>query len=537
MKYKKDAAVSERQVIAPIELLYFRIAAKLLTFRNNLLLNLCFTLASILLFAPALGPVPSSNENIYLLDLARVWDPTLLPSDWTWAPPLYSHRAFSFVFGILSLGFSLEVVGWLGRVASWALTLIALFRIGGQLNLARWMTSAAIFLWLLYQQALVGGEFALGTFEAKSIAYVFLFFGLSFLLEDRDFLGALCLGLSFTFHGVIGMWALLAVGLTVMSLRYSLARLTKMAGGVLLTAIPGVIVIWPTISGDWQITAEQAKYLALVAAPFHLDPLSFPKRDVFLLLILFCFNCVYYRSWINDKKLRFINCFLIFLGVFALLGVVARVTEHYRFLFYFPFRLFPLLVPLFFFFNLLRASRERELGRAKLVLGMCALLAFPGAVGQLIDQTKLHYWMWSTYYDWDDLQKSFIWVSQHTPKDATIILPPWRKESYYLTKRATVAHWALPRFDRFEEWQERIKALIGEFQFEDESLARKWSDHYHHLPAPKIMAIKSKYGGDFLISEGDYDYPTLFRSGKYKVYSLTLEREPTIQTRAHKGVK
>ena len=496
----------------------------LLDLKNNLFLNLVFLFASVLLLAPALGPVPSSNENVYLLDMARVWDPTLLAKDWTWAPELYSHRVFSFLFGSLTLFFSIETVGWIGRVLCWSLLLLGLIQLGKHFQIPLWMISVSIFLWLLYQQSPVGGEWILGTFEAKCIAYIFLFFGLSELLKGRDILGSLLLGFCFTFHGVVGMWALLAVGLSVLLLRYPFSRLFKMAVCVLAASLPGLIVIWPTISGNWSLSQEQAKFLALVAAPFHLDPLSFPKRDVFLLLILFAFDWLYLRSVSSNKTFRFLNYFLLFLGIFFAFGFVARITAHYTWLFYFPFRLFPVFAPLFFFFCLMAACHNHALtrpaGRWLLTVGIIALLSLPAGLSLFIEQAKLHYRMWSTYYDWDDMQKSFIWVSENTPKEAVVIMPPWKKESFYLSKRATIANWPSPRIDRFDEWQERIKALLGDFSVDDDHLGDIWSDHYNGLSESDIASIVTKYGGDYLISEGDYNYPVLYDTGSYKVYSL-----------------
>jgi hypothetical protein len=506
--------------------------------KNNLFLNLIFLFASILVLAPALALVPSSNENAYLLLMAQQWDPTLLARDWTFAAPVYSHLIFSYLFGSLTVPFSMETAGWIGRIVSWLLILLALIRLGRHFEIPLWMISLSIFLWLLYQQAPVGAEFVLGTFEAKSVAYIFLFFSLSELVKGRDLLGSFLLGLCFTFHAVVGMWALLAVGLSVLFLRYPIARLLKMAACVLVAVAPGLVVIWPTISGNWTFSQEQAKFFALVAAPFHLDPLSFPKRDVLLLLILFCFNWIYFRSAPHNKTFRFLNYFLLFLGLFSVMGVIARVTGHYRFLFYFPFRLFPVLVPLFFFFCLMSACHQhipaRPAGRGLLFVGIVALLCLPSALGQLIDQAKRHYGYFTQYYDWDDLQKAFIWVSINTPKDSTVILPPWRKESFYLTKRATIAHWASPRMDRIEEWQERIKALIGDFSIEDEHLGQKWEAHYNQLSETEIASIVGKYGGEYLVSEGSYRYPILFDSGTYRVYSLpvTISRSTQPSTSA-----
>ena len=104
----------------------------LLELKNNLFLNLAFLFASILILAPSLGPVPSSNENAYLLLMAQQWDPALLARDWTFAAPVYSHLIFSYLFGSLTVPFSMETAGWIGRILSWLLILVALVRLGRQ---------------------------------------------------------------------------------------------------------------------------------------------------------------------------------------------------------------------------------------------------------------------------------------------------------------------------------------------------------------------------------------------------------------------
>src|ERR1051325_8790713 len=169
-----------KRIVAAVEPLSITESwAMLSDLKNNLLLNLIFLVASVLLLAPALGPVPSSNENVYLLYLAKLWDPTLLAGDWTFAGPLYGHLIFSYFFGVFTLWFPLETVAWAGRLLCWILILWGLLEVGKHFRIPVWMASAAIFLWLLYQQSPVGGEWILGTFEGKCVAYIFLFFGLA----------------------------------------------------------------------------------------------------------------------------------------------------------------------------------------------------------------------------------------------------------------------------------------------------------------------------------------------------------------------
>ena len=78
-----------------------------------------------------------------------------------------------------------------------------------------------------------------------------------------------------------------------------------------------------------------------------------------------------------------------------------------------------------FFFCLMSVCYHARLARPGarwlLAVGILALLSLPSAVGQFIQQAKFHYGMWETYYDWDDIQKSFLWVGENTPRNATVI--------------------------------------------------------------------------------------------------------------------
>ena len=106
--------------------------------------------------------------------------------------------------------------------------------------------------------------------------------------------------------------------------------------------------------------------------------------------------------------------------------------------------------------------------------------------------------------------------------------PPWRKDAFYFTHRPLVADWHVPRYNAMTEWRQRIEALVGDVSGMnvDDNLAGEMDDrardHYSKLSPADLSAIARRYGGNFLITEGSYDYPALFHSGRYTVYQLDL---------------
>ena len=64
----------------------------------------------------------------------------------------------------------------MGRVACWAVLIYALQRLARHWEIPMWLATAGIAIWLAAGQTIVGGEWMIGTFEAKCIAYICLLF-------------------------------------------------------------------------------------------------------------------------------------------------------------------------------------------------------------------------------------------------------------------------------------------------------------------------------------------------------------------------
>jgi hypothetical protein len=503
----------------------FALLDRTLRLRDAFFLNFAVLFAYVLIVNREGFFVPSNNESLYLLQLAKQWNPNFLSNDWTFSGPLFTHFVFNFIFGPLTMLFSLEVVGWIGRILSWSLIIVALLQLGRHFRIPLWMITASILLWLFYGQSIVGGEWILGTFEAKGIAYALLLFSLNGFMHRRLILSSVLLGLAFSFHPLVGLWAALAVGLSLILLRHPVDAILKSGSYTALFALPGLIPLLMTSLGSHS--SEALRFVSLVVIPYHLDPFYFASSKLFLLLlgILLCFNWLQFRSEGKSDALGFLISFQAFLGLFFILGFLARFTENYQLLTLMPCRLFPVLLPLFFFFHLSSALHHYssiKMRKGLVMVGCLTLAMFGNPVVILMDTAQKHYSMWTRQEE--DVQRAFKWIAKNTPTNSIVISPPWRGESFYLSQRAQVASWWVPRFDRLTEWRDRLESMVGDVSGVRPGTTKVRMEHmvahYNQLTTTEIVSLVEKYGAEYLVTSAKYSYPALFNSGNYKVYSL-----------------
>ena len=471
-------------------------------------------------------PVPTGNELLYFVPPIRQFDPTFILNDWFFSRPFYPHYFFNLFSGLFNLLLSAETVGWLGRLLCWSLTIIALLRLGEHFGIPLWAVSLSISLWLIYGQSLVGGEFVIGTFEPKAIAYTFLLFSLTAFIKKEHIRASVLLGLTFTFHPAVGLFAILSIGPSLLILRYPLTTVLKITFLTTISSAPLFFLITPEVFGHSALSSEGARFLALVRAPIHLDPLSWPKRYILLLYVLFLFNWMHFRIDKSNKALQFLILFQMFLCLFFSLGVLCRLSEHYWFLKFMPFRHFPVFTLLFFFFHLMNAYCRQASIRpppALIAVGFLALLSFGSPVSRLLDGMRLNYDLWvKKVSGGDDIKTAFKWIAKNTPNGSITILPPWRRDGWYLSQRAQIACLRyFPGDHRFEEWLERNQSLVG--KIESQTSVEEMEHYYNNLAEKDIASVVRKYGGEYLVSKRDYSYTRLFDSGSYKVYALKRE--------------
>jgi len=485
-----------------------------------------FWLHFVTLFCVALAlygkPVPYSNEYSYLLKLVKTFNPDFLANDFTFSNPPNAYWLFNHLFGVFTLPFSIEVVGWGGRIACWSVLLYALIRLGKRWEIPLWMISLSIFLWLAMGQSLVADEWMIGGFEAKCVAYICLLFALDGFCDGRDIVSAILLGLTFSFHPVVGLWGIAATLFALLIWRRDLVRVVKttvISGAFsLIGLIP--ILLTPAV----KPTPENLKILELVKFPYHYDPSAWARSSIVLLYLMMTLCLVFHFQNRDDKSGKFLTGFLSVLCLFFTAGILLMAFKQYGLSEYMPMRLFPIFAPLFFLFTVARTFNQKaKVSPGKSLAGVgiacLSLIIWSNPFSVSVQQVQTTYEKWTAKPD--DSEKAFVWINKNTPNGTIVIAPPWRFDYWHLSQRAQIVSYNQPTYSNLNEWQKRVDQLVG-IPNPENGIRENYelASFYYNLRQKQVDRLAGRYKAAYLISESDYSYERVFESGKQKVYRL-----------------
>lgn len=486
-------------------------------------------------------PIPRLSEELYLPLVKRVADPSYLRGDWTFAGDFGEHWLFDHLFSPIAGVVSVNVFGWLGRLVFWPILGFLLIRLGTRFGITVWAAALAVTFWLLGNQAGIGGEWILGTFEAKTVAYVCLLGALLAITSRRVPLGLALLGLTLSFHPAVGLWSAWATGLALLALPELRRATLRWCWLAILLAVPGIIGALGAVGDS---SAAMQRFVVLQAIPYHTDPFFGGKTlgwgqvllHTGIVLAMFAFNLWSYLKSNRDLTQRFFVAFQVAAAAPFLLAYVARAFHFWGFLRLMPLRSFPLIVPLVFFFQAFRYARQlvqskgvdrRRRRRARrdatlVIVATFAIAILPTspllAAPRMIDRNIT---AWTTV---DHTSEAFNWIRENTPKDVRCIFPVDRQDSFDRAERAQVVNWQAIPYDRLDEWKRRVDQLVGGTDYFDGS---EWHGDlpdlhaaYNRLTAARIDRIAAKYHANCLVSETTYPYQVLHQDGPVRVYAI-----------------
>lgn len=488
------------------------------------------------------SPVPRLSEELYLPLVRRVADPSYLRGDWTFAGDFSEHWLFDHLFAPLAGVLSINTFGWLGRLVFWPVLGALLIRLGTRFGLGVWPAAFAVSFWLFGNQALFGGEWILGTFEAKTVAYVCFLGALLAITSRRIPLGLALLGLTVSFHPAVGLWSAFATGIALLAVPGTRRATLRWCWLAALLALPGIIGALGAASEGSDVLQ---RFTVLEAIPYHADPFFSGKTLVgaqlalhsVVLAAMFAFNLWSFARSDRSLTQRFFVAFQVVAAVPFVLAFPARTLHLWSYLRLMPLRSFPLMVPLIFFFQAFRfahhlastpgtSRRQRRRHRRDAALVITATLAIailptaPLLAGPRMIQRNFK--AWTTV---DHQAQAFDWIREHTPVNTRCIVPVDRQDAFDRTERPIVANWQAITYDRLPEWKRRIDDLVGG---PDYFAGSGWHGDlsnlraaYFRLTADQIGTIASKYHASCLVSETKYPFRVIHRDGNVRVYALT----------------
>jgi hypothetical protein len=331
---------------------------------------------------------------------------------------------------------------------------------------------------------------------------------------------SILLGLSFSFHPAIGLWAIPAIGLALLFEKIPRIDFLKLVGITFVFSLFGSLPLFAEQSGAGAYSFDDWQFVVLYRVPWHLDLFQFSKSGMILIYVTLAFNV--WALWKSDDfALRFLLKFQIALGLFFLLGFLLRWLEIYPLLRFMPMRLFPVLTPLFFIYTVFYAVSRLAFKQKKIAVSMFAVLVIAALnpFGKGFNQIRETVRTWTTAPD--DIQKTSVWLAKNTAINAVVIQPPNRRDFWYLSRRASVVSFAYPTYNRLGEWRARLSDLTGNLKIsKGETASEEIETAYNQLSIDQIEQLKNKYAATHLVSRAVYSYPIIFETKTYKVYQL-----------------
>ncbi len=166
----------------------------------------------LIFFIHAAWPVPEVNETHYLTKAKHYWNPSWCPGD-LFLDSVDAHQVFYWTCGWLTRFLSLPATAWCGRLATWGLLAWAWRRLSFTLVPRPLLAVLSAALLVAGTSRLhLAGEWLIGGFEAKGLAYVFGLLALAALARNQWRAVWPLLGVASAFHVLVGGWSVLAAG-------------------------------------------------------------------------------------------------------------------------------------------------------------------------------------------------------------------------------------------------------------------------------------------------------------------------------------
>ena len=275
-------------------------------------------------------PAPEPNEPHYLSKAKRFWDRSWIEDD-AFLNSRDAHGVFFFTCGWITQFLSLPAAAWTGRIVCNSLLALGWLRLGRSLELSLLSTVFSGGAWIaLNEHGQMAGEWIVGGFEAKGIAYGLMLLGLAQAAQGNWRGCWPWLGVSSAFHPLVGGWSVVAclfawalVGRREQTLVSQLSRL--FLGGA--ASLPGVLPILLLNRGVDHDIRELAARVYFRRLRHHLDITSFPSNMVFamcLLLVVWLTLCALSRylnrnDWQRQRRLQAAVAGSLLIAVFGIL--------------------------------------------------------------------------------------------------------------------------------------------------------------------------------------------------------------------------
>ncbi|HVC94801.1 MAG TPA: DUF6798 domain-containing protein [Pirellulales bacterium] len=493
----------------------------------------------LLVFAAQAGwPAPEPNEPHYLGKAKHFWDPGWAPDDFFFASA-DSHRVFYVTIGWLSHYMPLATLAWCGRALTWFLLAWSWRRLSwAVVPSPGWAVLSGLIFLSLNVCCHWAGEWVIGGFEAKGLAYALVFAALAALIGERWNRSWLLLGAASALHVLVGGWSAVAVAWSWLTRRGESSPSRKMLLGIVGGALLAFFGLVPALALNWNVApavvVEANDIYVFERLKHHLVPQEFPPWLIARHLLLIIGWLVLARHAGGSPKVHRLGGVVLgalaieFGGLAISLAADAYPAWSAGLLRLYWFRLSDVMLPVGVALAGVAATAGMARRRWTAVAGWIALCLTLAAYHRQEYAIVRHFHQTPradksgkvvNAADWRDACE---WVAGHTPADATFLTPRLAQTFTWHAGRGQVASWKdIPQdAAAIVEWWRRINAIHGT---RDPTWQGEWYDSLSLRSTKTLRRFGEKYKARYLVTESKprLALPRLYENNSYAVYELT----------------
>lgn len=500
-------------------------------------------------------------NEIDVLPLAKQYvDPSWIPGDWYLNQPPGYRQLFQALFGRLTVTWGFLATSLIGRLLCYGLVASGLVFLGRKLSLSlsSLLLAVGLFVYAAPTQGAIAGEWLVGGLEAKAIAYSLVLFAIGLMLEGRDRSMAFLLGLSTSFHVLVGSWAfLVAVGWLILRRRNCFWDVRYLASILLIYLAASAFAIEPVLKQLFTSTPTASvppSYMyVFLRLPHHLNPLSWEphhwRKPLLYLLILVFSACMLQRQHKQQSEelseqyttsIGLVEFTLLTLVPFLLGLIIVPFDSQGKLLQYYPFRLGDIMLPLNTCLLFACALEHHFTGKRQRVFSVvCIVLVSLACTIQAVSFQKQLLALSdfpSVEQEVDPQWKDMCaWVRLHTPQDAVVISSPAKLDNFsWLAERPTIAKFKLlPQTSaKILDWYKRLEDLSGDIypwprvpttKDQRKEIRKKLITGYDHLTTAQVEGLMVKYQAEYFVTHVEHQLalPLVYRNSLYSLYGKT----------------
>ena len=466
----------------------------------------------------------ANNEVDLLPSAQQSVESTWLPGDWYLNLDIGYRSLFNSMAGPLVSHFGFKYGAVVGRLLVYLLFAYALLIFMRTFHI-RFAFGLLFLIVFLNNQTLIAGEWMIGGLETKALAWPLVLLSLSAIGRKRWFLGFAFAGGAFSFHILVGFYALSALGVAFLLNRreYQLDKSALRHVWIFfLTGAWGIYAVIQQLFFSSQMAEGGWSTYVHLRVPHHVLPEvwngSFWIVELSIGAILFALVFRYVRT----SSVRFFAAYALGSLVLFAIGLIIwgiGSTELLRFYWFrFPDTIVPFGTTMLLAFGIGElyrryilqesdtttethgnVSRSWKRGIEPVLIILLIALSVVEIVKDLPKLNDGTGWASTPY------TPMFDWIATNTPHDATFLIDPSMQEFYVRAERAAfVSFKHSPQSAKdIAEWHKRLVLCNGGAELQDAGfgVAKTIRKTYYALDPEQIGKIATEYNVDYYLGK------------------------------------